>query len=298
MRELIDDLYLFSRSAESFGEVIAERMHNSADTAGKNLFDILGIDSAEIQFLNLTDVYGNRSLCAVVGNRDREDRIVLIDLVTSFELPLGLAMEISRPCAGLGAVLDGRSVRISPSAQKLIDEYALLNPDPAIDMSVSASVVSLLEFAQAENESSGAWSLFSEIFSSIAELVCLPIECAVTCDSTGDREEEILLHWNACKFTVLAMAMAARRYSPERRLCALISFRYDFVSMSLAYECGDVAWSGESLFAKLIEDGDTVCEICTQDGRKFCSMAPCYFDEGLIGVKERMSFSQMLEFWR
>ena len=298
LREIIDDLYLFSCSTENFGEVIAERTRKSEDVSGKNLFDLLGISLAEMQFLSPTDVYGGRSPCAVVGNRDGEDHVVLIDLVSSFELPIGLAMEISRPCAGLGAALDGRSIKISPSAQKLIDEYALSDLDPMINMSVSASVIALFEFSATENGSSGAWSSFSEMLSAVAELVCLPIECTVAGDLMGDGDETVLLHWNTCKITALAMAMAARRCSPTRRLYALISFKNDFVSVSLAYECGDAEWSGERIFVKLIEDGDIVCEICTRDGRKFCSMAPCYFDEGLVGVKEHMNLFQMLEFWK
>ena len=298
MREIIDNLYLFSLSADSYGEVIALRTRGNADTEGEDVFKLLGIGAGELQFLNQTDRHDYNSPCLVMGRRGGEDHCVLIDIFTSLELPMGLAMEIPRPCRAIGATYNGKNWRVSPLAQKLIDKYVSADCDPQTDMSVSRSVASLFDLAQAASSDGDISVRLSNMLSFVAELVCLPIECSVIGEDLCEEGESILLHANACLFITVAMAMAARKYSPDRKLYALISMQFEFISISLAYECVDVAWRGERLLRSMIEEGDMICELCMRDGKMICSMAPCYADEGLAGVKEQLSALQMLEFWR
>lgn len=102
MREIIDELYLFSLSAESFGKIIAQRTRSSESSEVENIFAHLGIDRDEILFLNQTDFSDNKSPRIVVCGRGGEDHCVLVDTFSSREVPMGLAMEIPRPCHSLG----------------------------------------------------------------------------------------------------------------------------------------------------------------------------------------------------
>lgn len=187
---------------------------------------------------------------------------------------------------------------ISPSAQKLIEKYESADHDPETEIAVSRSVAALFDLAQVADSDGTVSDKLSNMLRAVAELVCLPIECSVIREDFCDNGEAVLLHSNACLFTAVAMAMAARKYSTDRKLYALISLKADFVSISLAYEGGETLWSGEKTLRDLIGDGDMICEIGTHDGRTVCSMAPCYADEGLVGVKEKMSDLQTLEFWK
>ncbi len=187
---------------------------------------------------------------------------------------------------------------ISPSAQKLIEKYESAYHDPETEIAVSKSVATFSAFAQASNAEGDVSYRLSNMLRAVAELVCLPIDCTVMREELCSDEGAVLIHSNACLFTAAAMAMAARKYSTDRKLYALISLKADFVSISLAYEGGGSAWRGEKTLREMLGESDMICEIVTRDGRTVCSMAPCYADEGLAGVKEKMSALQMLEFWK
>ncbi len=298
LREIIDNLYLFSLSADSFGEVIAQRTHENACIEGENIFKYLGIGVSEMQFLSKTDLVDRSVPDVVVGKRNGEEHFVLIDTFSSLELRLGLAMEIPHPSQAVGSMYGGKNGRISPAVQRLIDEYGQIGYDPESEISVSRSIASFFELSETANSDGEVSIRLSNMLSAVAELVCLPIECSVIREEFDDGSEATLLHANACLFTAAAMAMAARKYSPKRKLYALISMQTGFVSISLAYECDGSVWRGEQLLRELIRDGDMICELCVRDGKTICSMAPCYADEGLAGVKEQMNALQMLEFWK
>ena len=297
LREIIDELYLFSLSAESFGKIIAQRTRTSESSEVENIFAHLGIDRDEILFLNQTDFSTNKGPCIVVCQRGIESHCVLIDIFSPREIPIGLAMEIPRPCHSLGEAYVGRTQMISPSAQRLIDQYEFVDYDPETEIAVARSISAFFDLAQAADSDGTVSDKLSNMLCAVTELVCLPIECSVMREDFCDNSESILLHSNACLFTAAAMAMAARKYSADRKLYALISQRSDFVSISLAYEGGENAWRGEKILRDLLDESDMICEIGSRDGRTVCSMAPCYADEGLAGVKEKMSDLQMLEFW-
>jgi hypothetical protein len=298
LREIVDELYLFSLAPESLGKIIAQRTRTSESAEGENIFVRLGIDKDELAFLNQDDFYGRKIPRTVVCQRGGESHLVLIDMLSSREIPVGLAMEIPRPCHSLGATYSGREQMISPSAQKLIDKYGSTGYDPETEISVARSISAFFDLAQAADSDGTVSDKLSNMLRAVAELVCLPIECSVMREDFCFDSGSVLLHSNACLFTAVAMAMAARRYSNERKLYALISQREDFVSISLAYEGGEDEWRGEKLLRDILGDADMICEIGTRETRKVCSMAPCYADEGLAGVKEKMNERQMLEFWK
>ncbi len=298
LREIIDDLYLFSLSAESLGKIIAQRTRTAESAEGENIFRYLGIDRDEMTFLNQTDFSDNKIPRVVVCSRGGEDHCVLVDTFSSREIPVGIAMEIPRPCRSLGKTYSGRERMISPSAQRLIDQYELMDHDPEKETAVSRSVATFFNLTEAADAEEDVTCRLANMLRAIAELVCLPIECTSMRDDLCFDGEAVLLHSNACLFTAVAMAMAARKYSTGRKLYALISLKEDFVSISLAYEGGENAWTGEKILRGLLCESDMICEIGTRDGRTVCSMAPCYADEGLAGVKEKMSDLQMLEFWK
>lgn len=298
MREIIDDLYLFSLSAKDFGKIIAQRTRTAECAEGENIFTRLCIDRDEMMFLSQTDFSDNKSPRVVVCSRGGEDHCVLVDTFSSREIPVGIAMEIPRPCRAIGAAYSERERMISPSAKKLIEKYESAVYDLEAETAVSRSVATFFNLTEAADAEGDVICRLANMLRAIAELVCLPIECTSMRDDLCFDGEAVLLHSNACLFTAVAMAMAARKYSTDRKLYALISLKADFVSISLAYDGGENAWTGEKILRDLLCEGDMICEIGTRDGRTVCSMAPCYADEGLAGVKEKMSDLQMLEFWK
>ena len=299
MRELIDNMYLFSLSSDSFGEIVAQRTRESFSFEGKNIFKHLGVVQSELRFLNNT--CGDINMPTVIaGVRNGETRLILFDISSSREISLGIAMEFSKPTEAVMQAYVGREGLISPRAREVLNTSNDMQYDVAGDMAASLSVACMSALgceigAVAERDTV---SLFRDILSSVAELVCVPIECTFDCNAVNFGNGASLLHANACAFVALTMAMAAREHARDRMLRVLVSKREGFVSVSLGFECGDRAWQGESLFCKLISDRGLICNLGERDGRVICGMAPCYVDEGLQGVKENMTALQMLEFWK
>lgn len=297
MRELIEDLYLFSLSSDSFGNIIAQRTRGEFSLGEKNVFEHLGIDHSELHFLN--NAYGGNAPIVLASTRNSEKRAVMFDISSSREIGVGVAMEFFRPAREIAQAYVGKEELVSPRAREILNDFEKIPYDVTSEMSASRSFAGLCSLRGIyDGGEADTSALFRDIFSSVAELVCVPIECAFDIDAACFGNGLSLLHTNACLFITLAMAMAAREYSPQRRLFAVVSERDSFVSVSLGFECGETRWQGESLFKSLISDCDLICELCERDGKVICALAPSYADEGLIGVKENMSILQMLEFWQ
>lgn len=298
MRELFDNLYLFSLSSDSYGEIVAQRSCDGLCAEGRNVFEYLGVDRSELLFLN--NACGGNKPSVLIGTRGGEKRVILFEVSSLREINLGVAMELLKPTMAVARAYVGMEALLSSKASETLAAFEDMPYDVVGEMSLSRSVAYLCSLRDdpldhlAKKDTA---TLFGDIFSSVAEIVCVPIECLFDCNEVSCNATP-LLHINACLFAVLAMAMAAREYSPDRRLRAIVSERGSFVSVSLGFECGERKWQGERLLREIITDGDLICELCERDGKVICAVAPCYMDEGLQGVKENMNALQMLEFWK
>lgn len=298
LRELKDNLYLFSLSTDNYGSVIAQRTRESSCAYGKSIFEYLGICESEMRFLNGSEFSEVHVPVIVVGNRGGNDNLVLIHIPSPPEIAIGIALEITAPNYAIGDVYRDNAEAMSPLAKRLIESYREESRDPNIEITVSRTLSLLLSLSsKATDRGSDGVSQISCLLYTAAELVCVPIECSVRSEDVGGSDSA-LLHTSACLFITLAMAMASRRHARDRGLRALISARDDFISLSLAYECGDDEWSGSNILRHLIGECQMTCELCAKDGRMICSMVPSYVDEALLGVKDRIGDMELLEFWK
>ena len=298
MRELIESLYLFSLAQNDFAKIIAHRSGKGERAVGKNIFEHLGIKRSEMKYLDGARYKRFEMPVAVVSERDGVERIVLFDLSSSVELPLGLAMEFDRATASLALEYKYGLIEFSPSARKIVDKCEHEKYHVVSEVSASRSVEHLCTLRDLLVVGRNTEIFMSKILSAVSELVCLPIEFSFSREMFSIDDGNELLFVNTSLFIALAVAMLAREDSDDRRLFADVIVRREFALISLSFLCSERKVENEENLRFLLAESGLMHEVRVKDGRFYCVIAPCYADEGVSGVKDQMDIWNLLDFYK
>lgn len=292
LRLLRDDAYIFSVARDDYGRIVACRASNSLDVIGKSIYKHLGIVALEREFvLNGLSACGKTSVAAL-----GKDKAVLFFRYFAHDTSLCLSVALDLPIEAVSVIMRGHFFegftvseglrtaapaerRFSASEDKWVYEY----------LAATVGQIEALSGLKLQRTAEKI-GMLRELIISASDFIGVGIEC----DIGFGNEDELYMErpeifdgyfCSACFFT---LAMIARAYSRDRKLCCEISGGFEYLRLTFSFSPFDDGWrSGVELLARIAHEKQGM-EFSYEfnEGLVEVDFSPFYADIGFVGVKQ------------
>ncbi len=285
LRELLENTYIFSEAAGSYGELIACRAIYRADV-GENIFKLLGIEKRECDFLLESRSTNSKMPVILRGSRDGKDTAVVFYKTAAY-LPICFAIEVVCDSSALLRNTFGKDLQsacASSSARELL-RYGEASEREAYDIAyqldgISRACMSLFELREARP-------------SSLTECAHQMARAAYVNLHLGEIDERPLFLLqgkvfvpDACFSVISAMMFAAREHSRDRALTLdIISDGGDMLIRTSFELYGGIDLDFCSYLREITSAYGCLISFYEKDGRLFCELDPFALDFGEYGLK-------------
>lgn len=293
LREIRDDLYLFSTARVDFGTVIARRERKRRNCIGSHVSDVLGIgDTGQSAFYSMkddADALGVTALCYDGG----EPEIALLLNPFLRDAAMGMAIRLDLPAVAVVRVLERGLIPYVSLTDDVAYEFEGAESDPLLErdaylylskLIMSISYVARSSHINGDSEPIGIESAAEQV--SVLVGVKITLSTRILTDAENDREQGGIISRDVIVATLFFLAVVAREMSIDRelRLCAEVgreslALRYSFYSKERI--------DGYAEVLERIAGGLGLFSFCNGDGdERIFEIVPQYSDVGLIGVKQ------------
>ncbi len=289
MREIRDNAYIFSAARNGKSAVLISRTDASDSFAGENIFSLLGIQIEDERFFYEILDRGGREHVVLLGKRNGVPRAILFAKDLSYSTALCLALELDVPIQNAVSVLTSAvfgNVILSSSLSKMCECNVSDSELTADYLYISGMLAELSEMSLLWV--SEAPVAICSSAKAAAELVGVKIQYEIVYEDEGacDRESGEVFSVGACMVSFLAFAMAARRYSLDRRLLLRVLRTPYRTHLNFSFSASE---ADMSFVREMAMHGDLAyLSLCRCDNEKMTEyeLIPHYSDRALAGVKE------------
>lgn len=283
MLEIIDNLYLFSLSRRSYGEIIASR--TCGGRVKRDIFSHLTLADGEDGFLSNAMACGREKLTVVMGKRDEKSVPILFLRGFCAVEGLGLAIEMLDP----DPVVLRRSIlgfsggiSVSDSVREMIEEsFGARSTRNCEYLDSLGAAERLCEHARFCD-----LSLYDGILE-ISHLAGVEVEIS----ESEDRENRLgvarqRLAGNELLSMLAITALAARENSPDRSLSVKIKHCEDAATVCCSFLSGGNDLDNiKRYLTDIAEDVGMIHSVTAVGDRLKCEVLPYVCDVSLVGVK-------------
>lgn len=305
MREIKDNLYVFSVSPANYGEIIAFRNNGDDACKGIDVFSFMNASTNEKNFFFKSFAErGDRDI-AIIGKRDGEKRVVIISRFFAYSTSLCLAVELTLSADDVAATL----IRCAFDEILLSDEVkALGEADGGKNKNVTRvyryifeieRILSLLRTVRLNRKLLPPREICVAAMA-CADLVGVDMEYQirntfddVSCVSVGN-----IFSGRMLVAVVLSLCIVAREYSVDRVLYFTVENKFNYILLSSAFALngGTVPDTIEKL-DQYVKSYGSIFGFYEHEGMLVCDLIPQYSDIGMLGLKQgEIFFDDVL--WR
>lgn len=299
MRKIRDNLYVFSMSRATPGQIIACRTRNGVDAERQQVFSYLGIPRMEHSFFMCAVTKGECSCIAVVGEREGCRRQMLIFDAIVDGTGLYIAFELLLPFECVSAVLyheEFCGVSLSPETERSAYAQELTEIPEQTYAEVCGYIVNLLQSMGkvktfATVKAPATEEQVSSVFETAAELV--GVNNRFQCHEIFEQSSVLhqvaeIFDRAACAAVMLTMAIWARHFSKQRNLQLTVIRDGDRQVLSFELEASEPAELNARLqkIKDMISHGHSfACDVMQDAESVRFRICPLYADMGLAGIK-------------
>lgn len=290
MRLIKDDSYVFSLSNNSFGKIIVARAKSCGVSPGGIIYDRLGIQKHELDFLySRFSLLGNSPIAIVCGEGNQ--RVAVFIRFFSGSTSLCLAVSFDLPACHVAAVLKNcfmGELHLSPAIISLAS-LEVGDTDPEIYSYISLMFASLSGLHRiACLKAVCAPHLMLDAARDLCSFLDVSLEGDVlrNGDISSVKEAGRIFCGEAFAACLTVLGMSARGLSHDRhlRMRLLQGYRDVRVCFSLKTH-SDLTDIVDALRSSISLCGSELCEI--NNGEEWqLELSPYYSDVGLVGLKQ------------
>ena len=304
MREIKDNLYIFSVAPADYGAIIASRNDSGEICEGADIFSHLHISTEEKHFfLGSLACYGNEDV-ALIGERGGEARVVIISRFFSYASSLCLAVEFDLPAEDVSMVLCRDAIGdvfLSDRVKSLGNTEDIKTRDLSMTyqyiFAVSRRVSALREIKLSRRHLSPRE--ICDAAMNCSELVGVGFEYQIRNVFDGPLfDAGSIFSGRLLVAVMLTLCMAARDHSTDRVLFITVEERSSYVSISAILEIkSGIIPDTISRLEQYVKSYGAIFDAYEREGMLICDFIPHYADAGVVGMKQgEIFFDDVL--WR
>lgn len=294
MREIKDDLYVFSVSPANFGEIIACRNNIGNACNGINVFSYMNVPKSEREFFfDSLNVRGDRDV-AILREREGEKRVVIISRFFAYSTSLCLAVELALSAHDVAAtfiqcafeeVILSDGVNALGETDKDDKQSALRAYRYVFEIE---RILSHLRSIRLDRRCLAPRDICG-VAMACADLVGVDVEYQITSPIDNATYESFgnIFSGRMLVAVLLSLCIAAREYATDRVLYFTVENRINHILVSSAFALKDgTVPDTVGKLDQYVKSYGSVFDVYEHEGMLVCDLIPQYSDVGMLGLKQ------------